>query len=129
MHCISSSTMSINWQGSNTPSFSPSRGIRQGDPLSPYLIVLCMERLSHCIQDSLDCSDWKPFSCNRGGPKISHLFADDLLLTGEASMQQMEVVKVVLDRFCSHSGSEDQFSQARYLLLQECLVSPSTGHE
>lgn len=120
MHCISSSTMSINWQGSNTPSFSPSRGIRQGqgDPLSPYLIV-----------HSLDCSDWKPFSCNRGGPKISHLFADDLLLTGEASMQQMEVVKDVLDRFCSHSGSEDQFSQARYLLLQECLVSPSTGHE
>lgn len=51
--CISTSAMSINWNGSVTYSFDPSRGLRQGDPLSPYLFVLCLERFAHCIEDSV----------------------------------------------------------------------------
>lgn len=39
--------------GEKTDSFSPSRGIRQGDPLSPYLFVLCMERLNQVIQEGI----------------------------------------------------------------------------
>lgn len=61
--CISSPTMSINWQGQNTTSFSPTRGLRQGDPISPYLFVLGMERFGHCIRDSLECGTWVPFAC------------------------------------------------------------------
>ena len=51
LNCISLVSFSILWHGNRTQAFTPSRGVRQGDPLSPYLFVLCVERLSHFIED------------------------------------------------------------------------------
>lgn len=39
-------SISILWNGSKLPSFKPQRGLQQGDPLSPYIFVLCMEHLA-----------------------------------------------------------------------------------
>ena len=47
--CISFSSMQLLWNGSKSDVFIPSRGIRQGDPLSLYLFVICMEKLTHLI--------------------------------------------------------------------------------
>ncbi|CAL2226100.1 unnamed protein product [Prunus armeniaca] len=41
-----------------TERFSPSAGIRQGDPLYPYIFVLCMEKLSHIINDHVSSGTW-----------------------------------------------------------------------
>ena len=49
-HCISSSSMYILWNRECTGEFSLRRGIRQEDALSPYLFVICIERLSYLIQ-------------------------------------------------------------------------------
>ena len=49
MCCIETSKMSIVWNGKNMEGFRPTRGIRQGDSVSPYLFVLCMERLGHIL--------------------------------------------------------------------------------
>lgn len=87
MDCICSPHISLIWNGEVTESFSPSRGIRQGDPLSPYLFVLCMERLSILINDKLKEGSWKPIKISRD-LGVSHIFyADDVLLFGQASVQ------------------------------------------
>ena len=63
----------------------PSRGLRQGDPLSPYLFLLCSEGLNGLIQNAVNDRKIQGFSLCRGGPKISHLFFvdDSLLFVGQ----------------------------------------------
>lgn len=106
-HCISSTSFNILWNGDRTDPFCYSRGIRQGDPLSPYLFVLCMDRLSHIISEKVSSGMWKPMRAGRNGPLISHLmFTDDLLLFAEADVNQMDCVLDCLNKFGNLSGQK-----------------------
>ncbi|XP_057442323.1 uncharacterized protein LOC130734042 [Lotus japonicus] len=105
MCCVSSSSLSILWNGERLPAFHPGRGLRQGDPLSPYLFVLCMERLSVYIQSLVEENSWQPVRLSPDGPPISHLFfADDVLLFCKASGAQVQLVAEALKLFCDSSG-------------------------
>lgn len=116
MGCVTSTTMSVSWNNSSSPTFSPSRGIRQGDPISPYLFVLCMERLGHLIQSKVDDGSWIPLTLRKDGPKLSHLFfADDLLLFCEVSLDQVEVVKEAMRVFCRGSGHRINLQKSKVL--------------
>ena len=85
MYCIESLVLSVLWNGEKLESFTPTRGIRQGDPISPYIFVLYMESLGHIIHDAIGDSHWKPIHLSRNRPQISHLFfVDDLILFIEA---------------------------------------------
>lgn len=85
--CISTPSFSGALEWWSPWNVSPSRGIRQGDFISPYLFVLCIERLFHLINYEVEQGLWKPIQLSRSGPKISHLsFAYDLLLFAEASL-------------------------------------------
>lgn len=80
------------------------KGIRQGDSLSLYLFVLCLEWLGHMINDAINSRDWKPIKFSRGGPMFSHLFfTDDLFLFAGDNHDQIKVIKGCLDNFCSYS--------------------------
>ncbi|KAK3219643.1 hypothetical protein Dsin_013613 [Dipteronia sinensis] len=93
MRYVSSFQYKVILNGEVSDNFRPKSGIRQGDPLSPYIFVLCMEKLSHTINQKFVKGSWKPVKISRG-PAISHIFfADDLILFGQASLQQAEVMK------------------------------------
>uniref|UniRef100_A0A2N9IBY2 Reverse transcriptase domain-containing protein n=1 Tax=Fagus sylvatica TaxID=28930 RepID=A0A2N9IBY2_FAGSY len=107
LDCVSSSSISILLNGGRLPSFKPSRGIRQGDPLSPYLFILCMEYLSLRIFESTQDKSWHPIKASRRGPAFSHLFfADDLMLFSGISEKSCLAMKMVLDNFCDISGQK-----------------------
>lgn len=59
-HCISSPKLRILWNGEALEEFAPTRGIRQGDPISPYLFVLCIEKLFQMIVVAEDHNQWRP---------------------------------------------------------------------
>lgn len=96
-----------NWNGDRANFFNPCRGIHQGDPISPYLFVICIYKLSHMIMEAVEKGSWKAPIAGRTGPHISHLmFADDLLLFGQATEDQMREVMSILNSFCQLSGQE-----------------------
>lgn len=114
MHCIETTRMSILWNGEPTDWFKPSRGIRQGDAMSPFIFVLCIEKLSHMIKEEVANGRWKGVKLTKDGPMITHLmFADDMTLFSEASMEQMTVIKECLDKFYSISGQKVNYTQSQ----------------
>ena len=58
MSCVSTVLTSILVNGEALDPIYPSRGIRQGDPLSPYLFILCMDFLGQLIQDKCEAKMW-----------------------------------------------------------------------
>ncbi|CAL9013233.1 unnamed protein product [Prunus brigantina] len=123
MQCITTVKYQAILNGEVTESFQPACGIRQGDPLSPYIFVLCMEKLSHIINGAVLGKIWKPIKVVRGGPAISHLFfADDLILFAEAHTQQATIMHHCLETFCGLSGQQVNFDKSRI------FCSPNTNH-
>ena len=87
--CITSVCFSVLVNGSPEGFFGSSRGLRQGDLLSPLLFLLIMEVLSRLLKKTEECNLFRGFhvgSVNSVGVRISHmLFADDTILFCDAS--------------------------------------------
>ncbi|KAL2247990.1 UNVERIFIED_CONTAM: hypothetical protein Sindi_2651300 [Sesamum indicum] len=103
--CVTTVAFSIGLNGNPYGFFAGARGLRQGDPLSPYLFVLVMEVLHlgllQLIEQDLQFSyHWK---CEPA--KLFQLgFADDLLLFCRADLNSLRTLKRGLDRFAEWSG-------------------------
>jgi hypothetical protein len=106
--CISSVRFSILVNGSPEGFFNSSRGIRQGDPLSPLLFVLVMEALSKLVNASVEQGLLNGFTVGArvfSELVVSHsLFADDTLIFCEASSEQILYVRLILLCFEAVSG-------------------------
>ena len=106
--CISTVRFSIIVNGSPVGFFGSSRGLRQGDPLSPLLFLLIMEVLSRILKKTEDCGLLRGFHAgpsNSIGVRISHLlFADDTILFCDASRDQLLSIRLALTCFQAFTG-------------------------
>ena len=75
----------------------PSRGIRQGDPLSPYLFLLCVEWLSSLLNKAKEEKRINGVLAVRNGPQVTHLFfVDDSLLFCHAKKEEfLEILRIL----------------------------------
>lgn len=74
MQCVITPIIWINWNDVLMDEFIPLHGIIQGDPLSSYIFVICMERLAHSFTwEEVSRGNWKPIKLSREGPTLSHL--------------------------------------------------------
>ena len=118
MSCISTISTSILFNGKALELIYPSRGIRRGDPLSPYLFILCMEYLGQLIMEKCNAKLWQPVKAFGSGPAFSHLFfADDLVLFARADGTNCSIIRDVLDEFCSISGQTISEAKSRVYFL------------
>ena len=87
----------------------PTRGIRQCDPLSPYIFVLCAEGLSSLIKKVVDDGMMEGLVICRGGrgPRLSHLFfVDDGLIVCKASIEECNSLQRILTVYEKASGQQ-----------------------
>ena len=107
MKCLSTVKYAVLFNGTPTNTFSPSRGIRQGDPLSPYFFLLYAEGLTALLcKAELDYSLRGVAVC-RNGPRVTHLiFADDCLLFLRANTEECQVVMNILSQYEEASGQK-----------------------
>lgn len=127
-HCVSTAPVSINWNEDNSLSFTTSRGIRQGDPISPYLFILAIERLCHRIKDLVNSGIWKGFKIGRGDTHIiSHIcFADDLVIVAEANFMQVQMIMGMLEEFCNCSGQKVNLAKSKVFFSSNTDVTLSS---
>ena len=106
MECITTTSYSLLVNDESTGLIKPTRGIRQGDPLSPYIFILCMEALSTALfTASAQSKSGLGIKLSPGVERIPCLlFADDCLLFCKAETNSCTQLKTLLDTFCTQSG-------------------------
>jgi hypothetical protein len=91
MKCITSVSFSVRVNGALSQPFNPTRGIRQGDPISPYLFLLCAEGLTSMLKNCGPQYIAKGIRVGIHAPWISHLlFADDSMIFMQANKRSAD---------------------------------------
>jgi hypothetical protein len=102
MQCVRTVSYSILINGRPQGSFVPSRGLRQGDPLSPYLFILCAEALSSMIKSAVSDGRISGIPISRRGIRIDNLFfADDSILFCGANLEEWRCIQELLKIFAA----------------------------
>ena len=102
---LESARSSVLVNGSPTFEFGCGKGIRQGDPLSPFLFIIVMEAFSGMIRKACDTRVFNGVRLPNGGPIVSHLlYADDAMVMGEWSQFNFKALKRMLCIFHLCSG-------------------------
>jgi hypothetical protein len=140
MLCVSTVSFSILINGKPSKCFQPERGLRQGDPLSPYLFILCADVLSALITKAQERKLIHGVKVAPGAPEITHLFfADDSLMFCRATNDEANTMKQLITQYQQASGqlvnynkSEILFSkrvhQSTKITIQQILPMPMVEH-
>ena len=97
---MKSASISVLINGSPSPEFSPQRGLRQGDPLAPFLFNIVAEALNGLVREVVKKTLFRGFTVGSNKVDISILqYADDTIFFAEASMENIKAIKAILRIF------------------------------
>lgn len=107
LQCISTVTYSFLLNNEVAGNIHPQRGIRQGDPLSPYIFILCGEMLSELCKKAQETGRLPGVGVARNSPKLNHLlFADDTMFFTKTDKQSCTNLMVILKGYEVASGQK-----------------------
>jgi len=88
--CVCGRSMSILVNGSPAEEIIIKRGLKQGDPLTPFLFLLVAEGFSGVVRNVVSLNLFEGFEFRRNGLVVSHLqYADDTLCIGKATVDNL----------------------------------------
>ena len=128
MGCVKTILYSVLVNGEPCGMIQPTRGIRQGDPLSPFLFLLCTEGLNGLIKRAKNNGDIHRFYLCKRGPKLTRLlFTNDSLLFCRAIMEECGKVLEILNMYEEASGQKVNRSKTA-LFFSKCTLT-ETKHD
>ena len=128
MLCVKTVTYSILVNGEPKGMITPTRGIRQGDPLSPFLFLLCTEGLNGLFNKAAHQGHIKGYSLCRNSPRLTHLlFADDSLLFCRATLEECQRVLDILEVYGRYSSQ--QINQSKTAIFFSKSTSDDTRNQ
>lgn len=105
LQCVKTVSYTLLLNGKVAGRISPHRGLRQGHPLSPYLLILCANAFSIAMVKVENEGFIQGIKRRGGGPSISHLlYVDDLLLAFKSSEDSCKFSRSLMDNFGHLSG-------------------------
>ena len=113
MSCVTSVSYSFIINGRVCGSVLPSRGLRQGDPLSPFIFIMVADAFSQMIQHKVATRAIHGAKASRNGLEISYLlFADDNLLYTRATHQECLTIVDILNKYEAASGQKFNYEKS-----------------
>lgn len=105
LECVTSASYSFLINDVVLGSVIPQRGIRQGDPLSPYLFILCSEVLTELCSKAQRDGRLPGVKIAKNSPSLNHfLFADDTMFFIPTDIRSCETLKEILTLYEAASG-------------------------
>ncbi|XP_073361303.1 uncharacterized protein [Aegilops tauschii subsp. strangulata] len=121
MRCVKSATFYVKLNGGFSIRFIPSRGLRQGDPHSPYLFLFCVEGFSAMLKNAQQENRLKGVSFGSQGPTVTHLlFADDSVVFLEGCRENFEVLRDILHDYEVASGQKVNLQKSAIFFSKGC---------
>eukprot|EP00253_Pinus_taeda_P004682 PITA_04682 len=117
MALVTTANCSILLNGAPSKTFKPSRGLKQGDPLSPFLFILMMEGLGRAIRAAKEEGRIQGLRLTHGVDTVTHQqFVDDTMLHGTPTVKEAKAFKQILSEFSRAVGTEEDNLQSEELV-------------
>lgn len=128
MTCVMTARYKISHAGKEFGDIIPERGLRQGDPLSSYLFLVCMEGLSALIKNYESRGIIKGIKVARGAPTVSHMFfADDSYIYCCANKEEAGHVMNMLKTFEAASGQKINVDKSSVFFSRNVEINTKEG--
>ena len=123
MSLISSTFFSILVNGYPSKNFMPTKGIRQGDILSPFLFVIMAQGLGHYLKAVAHPTSLKGISLHNEEPHTHKKFVDDNMLMGYPSIQEARSFNSIMDTFSLASCTTINIGKSHFFFFNTTALT------